>query len=225
MRHRDPDTRTLATGAGASVFAEAVGRGAADDGAAGRRRRRLVVAVSGGSGIVYAHDLLRSLREVTVETHLIVTAGAKHVMASEPGTGLADLEALAEVVHKDADLGAAVASGSFRSDGMVVVPCSAGTLAKIATGFTDNLVSRAAHVALKERRPLVLVVREAPYSRPMLRNMLSAFDAGAVILPAAPGFYHDPQTIEDLIGSVTARVLDHLGIDNERTRRWKEPDD
>jgi 4-hydroxy-3-polyprenylbenzoate decarboxylase len=103
----------------------------------------------------------------------------------------------------------------------VVVPCSAGTLAKVSQGHTDSLVTRVAHVTLKERRPLVLVVREAPYSRPMLVNMLAAHDAGAIVLPASPGFYQRSETIDDLIGTVTARVLDRLGIDNDRSPRWQ----
>ena len=124
---------------------------------------RVVVAVSGGSGMPYAVDLLEALARIGgVETHLVVTAGAKLVLPTEVDLGLADLMALADVVHKDADLGAPIASGSFRAHGMVIVPCSAGTLAKVAQGFTDNLVARAAHVCLKERRPLVLTVREAP---------------------------------------------------------------
>ncbi len=105
---------------------------------------------------------------------------------------------------------------------MVIVPCSAGTLAKVATGFSDNLVSRAAQVTLKERRSLVLVVREAPYSRPMLVNMLAANDAGATIVPAAPGFYHRPKTLSELVGSITSRTLDLFGIDNNRVKRWKD---
>lgn len=184
--------------------------------------QRVVVGVSGGSGMLYALDLLRTLRPLPVETHLIVTSGAKQVIPTELTETVFDLEGLADVVHKDRDLGAAVASGSFRASGMVIVPCSAGTLAKVAQGFTDNLVSRAAHVTLKERRPLVLVVREAPFSRPMLQNMLLAHDAGASVLPASPGFYHRPQTIEALIGTVTARSLDLLGIDNDRAQRWKD---
>jgi 4-hydroxy-3-polyprenylbenzoate decarboxylase len=107
---------------------------------------------------------------------------------------------------------------------MVIVPCSAGTLAKVAQGHTDNLTSRAAHVVLKERRSLVLVVREAPYSRPMLTNMLAAHDAGATILPASPGFYHRPREIVDLLGTITSRALDLLGIDNARAPRWKDPE-
>lgn len=170
----------------------------------------------------YALDLLRTLQALPVETHLVVTNGAKQVIPTELTETVLELEALAEVVYKDADLGAAVSSGSFRAHGMVVTPCSAGTLAKVAHGLTDNLVSRAAHVTLKERRPLVLVVREAPFSRPMLQNMLTAFDAGAAILPASPGFYHRPETVAELVGTVTARTLDLLGIDNLRAPRWKE---
>lgn len=185
--------------------------------------QRLVVGVSGGSGTIYAFDLLRALEPSELETHLVVTAGAKQVLASEPEGDLRSLGALADVVHDDRDLGASIASGSFRAHAMVVVPCSAGTLAKIALGMTDNLVSRAAHVALKERRPLLLVVREAPYSRPMMDNMLRAHDGGATILPASPGFYHRPRDVSELIGSVTARVLDHLGVPHDRSPRWKDP--
>lgn len=185
--------------------------------------RRVIVGVTGGSGTIYAVDLLEALRTAGATSHLVVTAGAKQVIAAELDGGLRHLETLADVVHKDADLGAPIASGSFRADGMVIVPCSAGSLAKVAQGLTDNLVARAAHVTLKERRSLVLVVREAPYSRPMLQNMLAAFEAGSVIMPASPGFYHRPSTIHDLIGSVTARVLDHLGIANDRVQRWKDP--
>ncbi len=184
--------------------------------------KRLVVGVSGGSGMRYALDLLRTLQTLPVETHLVITQGAKQVIPTELKETALELEALAEVVYKDADLGAAISSGSFRAHAMVVTPCSAGTLAKVAHGLTDNLVSRAAHVTLKERRRLVLVVREAPFSRPMLQNMLAAHDAGATILPASPGFYHRPETVAELVGTVTARTLDLLGIDNERAQRWKE---
>ncbi|MFN2321949.1 MAG: UbiX family flavin prenyltransferase [Trueperaceae bacterium] len=187
--------------------------------------RRVVVAVSGGSGLVYAVDLLEALSRVpNVERHLIVTSGAKQVLPTELDLGVQGLEALADVVHKDADLGAPIASGSFRAHGMVVVPCSAGTLAKVAQGHTDNLVARAAHVCLKERRPLVLTVREAPYSRPMLANMLAVHDAGAVVMPASPGFYHRPETVAELVGGVTARTLDLLGLEHGHAPRWKDDD-
>lgn len=184
--------------------------------------RRVVVGVSGGSGLPYAVDLLETLRSLPVETHLVVTNGAKQVVPSELEHPLADLLALADVVHKDTDLGAPIASGSFRTLGMVIVPCSAGSLAKVAHGLTDNLLARTAHVTLKERRPLVLVVREAPYPRPMLANMLAAHDAGATVMPASPGFYHRPRTIDDLVGGITARTLDALGLEHDRSPRWKD---
>jgi flavin prenyltransferase len=183
---------------------------------------RLIIGISGGSGLIYAVDLLQSLQGSGLELHLVVTNGAKQVLPTELDITLKDIEALAQVVHKDTDLGASVASGSFKAMAMVIVPCSAGTLAKVATGLTDNLLSRAAHVTLKERRPLVLVLREAPYSRPMLKNMLEAHDAGATIIPAAPGFYHRPETIDDLVGTITGRTLDLLGIENKRAKRWKD---
>ncbi|KEF34858.1 3-octaprenyl-4-hydroxybenzoate carboxy-lyase [Deinococcus sp. RL] len=184
---------------------------------------RLVVGVSGGSGIPYAGSILRALRALEVETHLIVTSGAKRVMAAEAGgPTLADLTALAHTVHDDRDLAASVASGSFRTAGMLIVPCSAGTLAKVAGGFADNLLSRAAHVTLKERRPLVLVLREDPLPRPMLTNMLAAHDAGATLMTASPGFYHAPRDVEELLHFVTARVLDQFGLDVPGFRRWRE---
>lgn len=203
-------------------YAERVSDDRAAAGPGSVQARRVVVGVTGASGMVYAADLLRELRASHVQAHLVVSAGAKQVLATEFEGGLGSLEGMADVVHKDADLGASIASGSFRAEAMVVVPCSAGSLAKIAAGMTDTLVTRAAHVTLKERRRLVLVVREAPYSGPMLRNMLAAHEAGAVLLPASPGFYHAPRTIHDLIGSVTARVLDHLGVENRRVARWKD---
>ena len=184
--------------------------------------KRLVVGVSGGSGIPYALDILRSLRELEVETHLVVTSGAKRVMAAEGGVRLDELTALASVIHEDRDLGASIASGSFRTDGMLIVPCSAGTLAKVAHGFADNLVSRAAHVTLKERRPLVLVLREDPIPRPMLVNMLAAHDAGATVMSASPGFYHTPDSVEELLHFVTVRVLDQFGLEAGGFKRWGE---
>lgn len=184
---------------------------------------RVVVGVSGGSGMVYALDLLKTLQDLPVETHAVITNGAKQVIPTELDKTALELEALADTSYKDTDLGAAISSGSFRVTGMVITPCSAGTLAKVAQGMADNLLSRAAHVTLKERRPLVLVLREAPFSRPMLQNMLAAHDAGATILPASPGFYHRPETIGELISGVTSRTLDLLGIDNARSPRWKEP--
>lgn len=183
---------------------------------------KLVVGVTGGSGIPYALDILRSLNNLGVETHLVVSSGAKRVMTLEGGVTLAELGAQAHTIHEDRDLGASIASGSYRTAGMVIVPCSAGTLAKIAHGMTDNLVSRAAHVTLKERRPLVLLTREDPLSRPMLLNMLAAHDAGATVMSTSPAFYHLPETVDELLHFVTARALDQFGLDTGKMRRWRE---
>jgi 4-hydroxy-3-polyprenylbenzoate decarboxylase len=183
---------------------------------------RLVVGLTGASGIPYAVDVLQTLRDLPVETHLVISDGATRVLSAEMGLSKRDLEPLAHTLHDDRDVGASIASGSFLTLGMVVIPCSSSTLAKIAYGMADTLITRAAHVHLKEHRPLVLVPRETPLSRPMLEAMLRAFDAGARILPAMPGFYHQPTDIADLLGFVTARVLDQFGIVHTRSKRWKD---
>ncbi len=185
--------------------------------------RRVVVGISGASGIPYAKDLLETLRRASgLEVHLVATDGARRVASDELGAPLDDLAALVDVVHPNKDVGASIASGSFRTVGMVVVPCSATTLSKIAYGVCDNLLTRAAYVHLKERRPLVLVPRETPLPLPTLEAMVKAAQAGATILPASPGFYTRPKTIEDLLGFVTQRILDLLGIDGDRSPRWKD---
>jgi len=185
--------------------------------------RRVVVGISGASGIPYAKDLLETLRRTGgLEVHLVATDGARRVAADELGAPLDDLAALADVVHPNKDVGASIASGSFRTVGMVVVPCSATTLSKVAWGVCDNLLTRAAYVHLKERRPLVLVPREAPLPLPTLEAMVKAAQAGATILPASPGFYSRPKTIDDLLGFVTQRILDLLAISADRSPRWKE---
>lgn len=182
-----------------------------------------MVGVSGGSGMPYALNLLRALQgQAGLEVHLVVTSGAKRVMTAEGGVRLDELTACAHTVHEDRDLGASIASGSFRTAGMVVLPCTAGSLAKIAQGHTDNLLARAAHVTLKERRPLVLVLREDPLPRPMLLNMLAAHDAGATIMTASPGFYHAPSTVDELLHFVTVRVLDQFGLEAGGFQRWGE---
>lgn len=185
--------------------------------------KRIVVGLSGASGIPYALDLLRTLQKIEgVETHLVITQGAKRVVAEEAELAVEAVEALAQVVHRSSDLGAAIASGSFRTAGMVVVPCSATTLSKIAYGLADNLLTRAAYVTLKERRPLILVPREAPLPLPSLEAMVRCAQAGATILPACPGFYHRPQTVADLLAFMTERVLDLLGLEYPRAKRWKD---
>lgn len=185
--------------------------------------KRLVVGLSGASGMPYALDLLQTLRRIPdLEIHLVMSQGAKRVLVEEAKMSLEEAEALAHVVHRSSDLGAAVASGSFRTMGMVIVPCSATTLSKVAYGLADNLLTRAAYVTLKERRPLVLVPREAPLPLPSLEAMVKAAQAGATILPAAPGFYHKPQHIDDLLAFITQRILDLFGLDYPRAPRWKE---
>ena len=185
-------------------------------------KSRLVIGMTGASGAPYTKDLLETLKTLEIETHLVISEGAKRVIASEMKQNATELERLANVVYDDRDVGASIASGSFLTLGMVIVPCSSSTLSKIAHGIGDTLTTRAAHVHLKERRYLVLVPRETPYSRPMLEAMLKAFDAGARILPASPGFYHQPNGIEDLLGFITARILDQFGIANTRAKRWKD---
>ncbi len=185
--------------------------------------RRIVVGISGASGIPYAKDLLETLRRAGgLEVHLVATYGARRVAAEELGTPFDALEALADVVHPNKDVGASIASGSFRTLGMAVVPCSATTLSKVAYGISDNLLTRAAYIHLKERRPLVLVPREAPLPLPTLEAMVKAAQAGAAILPASPGFYGRPKTVDDLLGFVTQRALDLLGIEADRSPRWKD---
>ncbi|WP_424951416.1 UbiX family flavin prenyltransferase [Deinococcus sp.] len=183
---------------------------------------KLVVGISGGSGIPYAKSVLHSLRALQVETHLVVSSGAKRVMSAEGGPQLPELTDLATHVHDDRDLAASISSGSYRTDGMLIVPCSAGTLARVAGGLADTLLSRAAHVTLKERRRLVLALREDPLPRPMLLNMLAAHDAGASVMTASPGFYHAPETIDELLHFVTVRLLDQFGLDVPGFRRWKD---
>jgi flavin prenyltransferase len=187
------------------------------------KTKRLVVGLSGASGMPYALDLLQTLRLIEgVESHLVMSQGAKRVLIEEAEMSLEQAEALAHVVHRSTDLGASIASCSFRTIGMVIVPCSATTLSKVAYGLADNLITRAAYVTLKERRPLVLVPREAPLPVPSLEAMLKAAQAGATILPAAPGFYHKPQKIDDLLGFITQRVLDLFDLEYPRAPRWKE---
>jgi flavin prenyltransferase len=185
--------------------------------------RRVVVGISGASGIPYAKDLLETLRLCgDLEVHLVATDGARRVAADELGIPLDELAGLADVVHTNRDIGASIASGSFRTLGMVVVPCSATTLSKVAYGVCDNLLTRAAYVHLKERRPLILVPREAPLPLPTLEAMVKAAQAGATILPASPGFYTRPKSIDDLLGFVTQRILDLLGVEVARSPRWKD---
>jgi 4-hydroxy-3-polyprenylbenzoate decarboxylase len=174
---------------------------------------RLVVALTGATGIVYGVRLLEALRTASgVETHLIVSGPAKRTLVEETDVTLRDLERLAHVVHDVRDIGASIASGSFRTAGMVVAPCSIRTAAAIATGLTGNLITRAADVTLKEGRPLLLLVRETPLHVGHLRTLVALAELGAVVLPPLPAFYQRPKSIDDLVNHTVARVLDRLGL-------------
>ncbi len=181
---------------------------------------RLVVGISGATGIVYGIRALEYARKVGVETHLVVTPAAQQTRAYETTLTVRDLAALADVVYKPADIGAAIASGSFRTNGMLVAPCSAKTLSAIAHGFGDNALTRAADVTLKERRRLVLMVRETPLTLAHLRAMTAVTEMGGVVMPPVPAFYLGPRTIDDLVDHTAARALDLLGVDVPDLPRW-----
>jgi 4-hydroxy-3-polyprenylbenzoate decarboxylase len=182
--------------------------------------RPLVVAITGATGVVYGVELLRVLRDLGQETHLILSEAAGLNLSIETEYGIDEVKALAHTVYSNKDVGAAVASGSFRTRGMIVAPCTVKTLSAIANSFTYNLVVRAADVTLKERRPLVLMVRETPLHKGHLELMARAADCGAVILPPMPAFYHRPATIMDLIHQSIGKALDQVGVEHELFRRW-----
>lgn len=181
---------------------------------------RIVVGISGASGALYGIRALEALKEVGVETHLIVTAAAAETIHLETVRSIADVEGLAAQTYRIDDLTARVASGSFHTDGMVVIPCSMKTLGGIASGYADNLLLRAAEVTLKERRPLVLVARETPLNLIHLENMAALARAGAMILPAMPAFYHRPRTVDNLVDHVVGKVLDAFRIEHHLYQRW-----
>jgi len=186
-----------------------------------RPPRRLVVAITGATGAVYGLRLLEWLRErPDVETHLVLSDAALLTLHQETGWQRKEVEALADVVHKLRDVGAAIASGSFQSDGMVIAPCSMKTLAAVAHGLSDNLITRAADVVLKERRRLVLMVRETPFNLAHLRNMTAVTEMGGIIFPPLPSFYHHPASIAEMVDHSIGRVIDLFGIDNTLAPRW-----
>ncbi len=188
------------------------------------RPNRLIVGISGASGPHYGVRLLEVLREHSdVEIHLVLSRGARATISYEMARDPDSVAELAHVVHDERDLAAAIASGTFLTRGMVVAPCSVRTLAAVAGSLNDNLLVRAADVCLKERRPLVLVVRETPLHAGHLRLMRQVTDNGGVILPPVPGFYHGPETIADLIDHTVVKVLDQLGIHLDLIRRWEGP--
>lgn len=180
----------------------------------------LVVAITGATGVIYGVEMLRVLKELGEETHLIVSEAAATNLAIETDYTLDDLKGLANVVYDNKDIGAAVASGSFRTCGMIVAPCTVKTLSAIANSFTYNLVVRAADVTLKERRKLVLMVRETPLHKGHLDLMSRAADCGAVILPPMPAFYHKPESIMDIIHQSIGKAFDQVGIEHTLFKRW-----
>jgi polyprenyl P-hydroxybenzoate/phenylacrylic acid decarboxylase-like protein len=183
--------------------------------------RRIVVAITGASGAIYGVQLLRMLATVAdVETHVVVSSSGALTALQELDMKRAEIEALASVAHGVRDIGASIASGSFDADSMIVAPCSMKTLAAIAHGLSDNLVSRAADVMLKQRRRLVLLARETPLNLAHLRNMVAVTEMGGIVMPPVPAFYQHPKTIDELVDDTVARALDLVGISLQASRRW-----
>jgi len=183
------------------------------------------VGLTGSSSPIYGIRTLEVLKEVGVETHLVVGDGAKRTIPLETQWTVEEVEALATVVYDNDDLAASISSGSFPTDGMIVAPCSMKTLAAIAYSFSQDLLVRAADVTLKERRKLVLIPRETPLHLGHLRNMVRATELGAVILPPMPAFYHAPKSVDDIINQTIGKILDQFHIEHALFRRWKTPED
>ena len=186
--------------------------------------RRIVLGITGASGSAYGFMALQALRAAgSFETHLVLTPAAHRTIELETGMSASDFTALADVVHRDDDLAAAISSGSFLTDGMIVIPCSMKTAGAIAYSMTSTLVARAADVCLKERRKLVLVVRETPLHLGHLHTLTRLSEIGAVILPPVPAMYAKPQTVDDVVAHTVGKVLDQFGVTNELFRRWRSP--
>jgi len=190
------------------------------------KTKRLIVGISGASGIIYGVRVLETLRESDVETHLVMSRSAEITLAYEMGMKVAEVHGLADVVHPIQDIGASIASGSFKTEGMIVAPCSIKSMSEIAAGTTGTLLTRAADVVLKERRRLVLMVRETPLHMGHLRTMANVSEMGAVVMPPVPAFYHKPKSIDDIVNQTVGRVLDLFGLDLGIVKRWgEEPTD
>ena len=181
----------------------------------------LVVGISGASGTILGVRLLEILRQAGVPAHLVISRSAAQTLKEETDLSLDAVRSLAEVIYSNSDIGAAISSGSFKTRGMIIIPCSIRTLSDIAYGRTDTLLSRAGDVTLKERRRLVLVVRETPLHTGHLRSMIAASESGAVIMPPVPGYYHRPKTIDDIINQTVGRALDLFDIDPGVVKRWR----
>jgi 4-hydroxy-3-polyprenylbenzoate decarboxylase len=183
--------------------------------------RRLIVGISGASGTIYGVRILELLKKTDIETHLVMSKSAEMTMVYETDFKPKDVKALATVAHPAADIGASISSGSFATMGMIIVPCSIKTMSEIATGVTSSLVSRAADVVLKEKRRLVLGVRETPLHGGHLRTMTTLADIGAIVAPIVPAFYNKPKSVDDIINHTVGRMLDLFGIETKLVKRWK----
>jgi len=186
------------------------------------RPSRVIVALTGASGAIYGKRCLEALKAAGVETHLVISKAAEMTISYELGEKSADLHALAFARYAAGDIGAPISSGSFKTTGMIIAPCSVKTMSEIATGVTTNLISRAADVVLKERRRLVLMVRETPFHLGHLRTMTALAEMGAIIAPPLPSFYIEPKSVDDLVDQSVGRALDLLGIESSLTKRWGE---
>lgn len=184
--------------------------------------QRLAVGISGASGVILGIRMLETLRRLGVESHLVMSRAAEVTLAHETDWKVADVRALAHTAHGITDIAASISSGSFRTLGMIVAPCSIRTMSEIATGVTSSLLTRAADVTLKERRPLILMVRETPLHLGHLRTLTQLAEMGAVICPPVPAFYTRPRSVDDLVDHAVGRALDLVGLDSGRVRRWGE---
>ena len=184
--------------------------------------KRLIIGISGASGIIYGVRLLEILKAMeNIETHLVITKAAERTRDYETSFTSKDIKDLADIVHPVNDIGATIASGSFKTEGMIIAPCSVKTLAEIATGVTTSLISRAAEVCLKERRKLILAVRETPLTLTHINNMKTVTENGGIITPPVPAFYHQPKTINDIVDHTIGRWLDLLNIESDLVKRWE----
>ncbi len=186
--------------------------------------KRLIVAITGASGTIYGIRILEALKDIGVESHLVMSDSAKLTMAAETNYKPAQIEAMADFVHSAKNIGASISSGSFKSLGMVIAPCSIRTLSEIASGVTSTLVSRAADVVLKERRRLVLLVRETPLHAGHLRSMSQVTECGAIVMPPVPAFYAKPESLDDMVNQTVGRCLDLFDLDNTLVTRWSGMD-
>lgn len=185
------------------------------------RRIKIVVGITGSSGVIYGIKLLHFLNEFGVETHLVLSKWAEKNIEIETDENITQIKKMASFEYKENDMAASISSGSFKTNGMIIIPCSMKTLASIANGYDDNLISRAASVTIKENRKLVIVPRETPLSQIHLSNMLKLAKIGVIILPAMPGFYHRPKTVNDLVLHIVGKTLDQFEINNDVFKRWE----